>query len=89
MCIGDVLGPEMHGGEDDLTFWFMIVGGIWISDDIKGNWLHQRIWRMAVRRRIGSWDEARRILCIFPWVNALHDQSGYKLWNKMQNSGLY
>lgn len=89
LCIRDVLDSEIHGGDDDLTFWFMIVGGIWASDDIKGDWLHQRIRGMAVRRRIDSWNEARQILCMFPWANALHDKPGYKLWNKMQKAGLY
>lgn len=89
LCIRDVLDTEVHGGDDDLNFWFMIIGGIWISDSIEDDWLHQRIRRMAVRRRIDRWDEARHVLCMFPWVNTLHDQPGYKLWNEMQKAGIY
>ncbi|KAH8703375.1 hypothetical protein BGW36DRAFT_369254 [Talaromyces proteolyticus] len=86
LCLRDVMDTELHRDEDDLTLWFMIIGGIWISDGAEGGWINQRIQKMAVRRRINTWDEARRSVCMFPWVHALHDQPGCKLWSLVQNS---
>lgn len=86
LCLRDALDTETHGEEDGLILWFMVVGGIWVSNDVEGNWLYQRIWETSVRRRIDTWDEVRHIVCMFPWIHALHDQPGYELWSKIQRT---
>ena len=81
----DVLSNGMDEYENDFLFWLLIVGGIWVSSDESGDWLLPRIRIVAQRGGYDTWDEARNSICKFPWLNALHDQPGHKLWDQVHH----
>lgn len=47
------------------------------QDDI---WLIPKIKETALGHDLNTWEDTRRTLAKFPWINALHDKSGQALW---------
>ena len=84
LCLRDVLESGLDEIEDGLTFWLLILGGFWISGEEELGWAVSRLQRMASRLRITTWDEARSCLRRFPWIHAIHDKPGQKLWDQVR-----
>lgn len=84
--IRDVLKNEPTEHANDATFWLMMVGGIWVSNEADGDWIIPKIRRLAQQRKIDTWDEAVRVAYMFPWIYALHDEPARRLWTQAQRS---
>ncbi|KAL6401646.1 hypothetical protein AUP68_15523 [Ilyonectria robusta] len=80
-CFRDTLDRTSLERDNELVLWYMIIGGIWISGEVDGDWLAPRIWMVAENLGIKSWDEVRKCVGKFPWVNVLHDEPGRVLWD--------
>jgi len=84
LCLREFLDSRLDELEDEAILWLMIVGGIWISGDDDREWLAPRTRMMAQRLGIDTWDEVRSSVSKFPWINALHDEPGRSLWNRLR-----
>lgn len=74
------LEDELCDQNVEFFFWLAIIGGIWISDEADNKWIAPRIRIGAQQLGLASWEDARKIICKYPWVNGLHDQPGHMLW---------
>ncbi|KAJ5737745.1 uncharacterized protein N7483_002870 [Penicillium malachiteum] len=83
-CLQEVSRFQSYGNQDHLNFWFLMVGGIWVANDEDGDWAICTIRETTHRQGITTWNQARSILCMFPWIHGLHDQPGYDLWTRAQ-----
>jgi hypothetical protein len=63
----------------EVLLWFLFIGKTSIfkkSDDI---WLLPRVARTMQALGLGAWEDVRRMLARWPWVNTLHDKAGWVL----------
>ncbi|KAJ2896767.1 hypothetical protein MKZ38_005255 [Zalerion maritima] len=76
-----VLSSQLGDTRDTgMGLWAMCMGGIWMAGTVDLDWLFSRIWLSGERLSIQTWDDARRLLVNFPWINIVHDQPGRQLW---------
>ncbi|EHK20396.1 uncharacterized protein TRIVIDRAFT_48760 [Trichoderma virens Gv29-8] len=78
----EILDTDLEDHYPELALWLSMLGGLWASDGYDGHWLPPRIRPMAMRLDIHSWEEVYTIIDHFPWVHALHDDSGRALWDQ-------
>lgn len=83
-CLEEVADFQSYENQDYFYFWFVMISGIWVANDEDGNWATQAIRETTSRQCITTWDQARQILRMFPWVHDLHDEPGYQLWTKVK-----
>ncbi|KAJ4301484.1 hypothetical protein N0V90_003576 [Kalmusia sp. IMI 367209] len=69
-------------GEDELKLWLLMMGGVWILDDVDAEWLVPMAKEQARRMGLSRWDEAYEVLRKYPWIEALHDESGRTVWER-------
>lgn len=82
-CVKCVLDTGLEASEDEMTFWLLMLGGMWgLRDDDEG-WIISRLQGMALKLGIMTWDRAQKLLGRFPWIDAIHDQPGRKLWDQV------
>jgi hypothetical protein len=78
------LRAVLHGGLDEcdneLVFWVTFMGGIWIADDVDGDWFASSLRIQAQGLGLDNWQTVRRSLCKFPWIHGLHDDPGREFW---------
>ncbi|KAI5461788.1 hypothetical protein BGZ63DRAFT_424645 [Mariannaea sp. PMI_226] len=72
-------GPFEH--DQELLLWLMIVGGIWISGDLNGDWLLPGIRNVSRQLNIETWADCLIVITKFPWIKILHDEPGRALWD--------
>lgn len=85
-CLRDVLDSELYEHDEDAILWLMIVGGIWVSGSVDGDWITPRIRNLAQRRSVSTWDEALMYVCEFPWIYSLHNPPAHELWSRVQHA---
>ncbi|KAJ5626571.1 hypothetical protein N7528_003998 [Penicillium herquei] len=85
-CLQEVSRSQLYADQDYLTFWFLMVAGVWVSNDQDGDWAIRGMRETTTRQGITTWNQAQSILCMFPWIHRLHDQPGYDLWIQVQAS---
>ncbi|KAK2616451.1 hypothetical protein QQS21_000693 [Conoideocrella luteorostrata] len=69
--------------DDELAFWLMYMGAIWSDKGPDGEWIGVKIRNTATRLGVESWGKARDCLRRFPWIDALHDEPGLEVWNRV------
>ncbi|KAE8326024.1 hypothetical protein BDV39DRAFT_216191 [Aspergillus sergii] len=69
--------------EDSMSLWLLTLCGIWCSKDINNGLVASRIHLLAEQQGIDSWSELRGCLGTFPWIHALHDEPGHRLWDQI------
>lgn len=77
-----VLDQHLNDLPAELGLWVTMVGGIWTSA-VDGDWVLPKIWEVSQRLQLKDWNQAREHLKAFPWVKAVHEQSGRTLWSGM------
>ncbi|RYO78812.1 hypothetical protein DL766_008717 [Monosporascus sp. MC13-8B] len=85
MSLREVLDNRLDELDDGLVLWLMILGGIWTMGDVDGDWLLPKISSGARRLGLKTWDDARDIICEFPWINTLHEQPGRAVWRRVNH----
>ena len=83
LCLRDILDSRLDEYDNEFVLWLMMVGGIWISVDVDGEMLAPRTRITAQRLGIDTWDGARSSVSKLPWINALHDQPGRRVWDRL------
>ncbi|KAJ5088898.1 hypothetical protein N7456_012514 [Penicillium angulare] len=86
VCLQESSESQASENHGFLYFWFVMIAGIWVSNDEDGEWAIRRIRETTSLQSINTWDEAQRVLCMFPWVHDLHSQYGYELWSMARNA---
>ncbi|GAD98560.1 hypothetical protein FG04937.1 [Paecilomyces variotii No. 5] len=82
----DVLSSDLGEVDDNMSLWFMTIGGVWYWNDFDNVQVASRLRQLVQQRGINSWRELRSHLYEFPWIQAVHDKPGHKLWNQIQYS---
>lgn len=80
----EVLEGNVNTHHDEFIFWTMFIVGIWVLDDHDANWVVPQIYAAAQRLDLHTWVEAKSVLCKFPWLDGVHDETGSKVWNQAQ-----
>lgn len=88
-----VLQQEARGVDPCLRLWVLFLGAIWVqggdtSDDgVDEARFHAQIRDTAEQLGItgGDWTRVHEIVCVFPWVDALHNSVGRDVWTKISN----
>lgn len=83
-CLKNLLQDELRQ-DMELSFWLLMIGGIWISDEPEHKWLNPKLRATAHWLGLTCWDDVKRSVCKFPWINGLHDQLGRSLWERVQD----
>ncbi|KAF4448617.1 hypothetical protein F53441_7993 [Fusarium austroafricanum] len=81
--VKDVLGM-LDRYEDEFAFWVLILGGFLTAKDER-EWRLQKLREKAEALGIVTWDEVKMFLEKFPWLNAIHDGPGRKLWDDVSS----
>ncbi|RYO75252.1 hypothetical protein DL764_010538 [Monosporascus ibericus] len=85
MRLREVFDSGLDDLDDGLVLWLMILGSIWTTGDVDGDWLLPKISSEAQRLGLKTWDDARDIICKFPWINALHERPGRAVWRQVNH----
>ncbi|KAJ6109982.1 hypothetical protein N7486_002217 [Penicillium sp. IBT 16267x] len=85
ICLKNALQDELSRQHIEFSFWLTIIGGIWISDELESEWIALKLRNGAQRLGLTSWEDARRFVCRYPWINGLHDHPGRILWERAHN----
>ncbi|KAG5665381.1 hypothetical protein KAF25_009506 [Fusarium avenaceum] len=75
--------------EDEFALWLLVLGGISISVKDDRAWMLSGLRDKASVLGVTTWDEARRYLVKFPWINVIHDEPSQKLWEEVTQLDLY
>lgn len=87
-CVRDVLDSGcLDEHEDELAFWLLMLGGIWVSCDGNDDWLVSNLQQMGQKLGMETWAEVRNMLAKFPWIDVIHNEPGRKLWNRLCCTG--
>lgn len=83
-CLWYVLDDlSLDEDEDQLRLWVMVMGGIWIPGDDHMRLLAPRIRATAQRLQLHTWDDILGSVTKFPWIHAIHDEPGHKIWQRV------
>lgn len=67
-----------------LYFWLMFMCILSMPENEQcrdaNSLLHRRIQLLAGKLGLNDWNDVSKCLCVYPWVAALHDVPGRKLW---------
>ncbi|KAJ5215173.1 uncharacterized protein N7469_011664 [Penicillium citrinum] len=71
--------PGVQQDQQELSLWFFFIGAA--SSHLWDNpfWI-SRTTAILYGLNIDSWHGVKTVLAEFPWVNAIHDAPGHKLW---------
>lgn len=64
-----------------LRFWLFFMYGISMLRGCEDQWLAAQISALAGELGVRSWEDARQVLDLFPWIDIVHDTPGRKLWD--------
>lgn len=67
--------PELH-----LFLWFLFTSGISVLNHKNHRWLSSLIANTCERLGLDDWAAIQRQLSQFPWIFALHEDPGRRLW---------
>jgi hypothetical protein len=76
-----VLDRSLVELDDNLVLWLLVLGGIWNKYGPNGSWLIPRITKLAQSQGTSTWIEVHNAVSMYPWINALHDEPGFAVWN--------
>ena len=65
--------------DDKCALWLLVVGSIWLDDCHS---LSSKLQIVASRLGIRTWGDARATLTQFPWLSAIHDTPGSRIWDR-------
>jgi hypothetical protein len=85
VCLKNALRHERHEQNIEFSFWITLIGGIWISDEPENEWIASELRMRAQRLSLASWEDARRFVIKYPWINGLHDEPGRIFWQRAHN----
>ena len=81
-CWKEAVDNNLDGHEGSFPLWLLLVGSVWTSHHA---WLAPRLMSQARRLGLSAWEDIRRSVGNYPWLNALHDAPGRKLWDRAQS----
>lgn len=76
----EVLDEDFDSNDGDLLLWLLFIASLWFAGT-DSHWLISRIKALAVQLGIDDWSRVRDSICVFPWINVLHDQIGRGVWD--------
>lgn len=80
-------GQSFHGtsSESQETFlWFLLIGKSSIFGHWDDEWLLMKMKHVVPTLGLQTWEEMRKIVSVFPWVNSLHNETGEEVWRRYQ-----
>lgn len=77
-----VLESDLFDGENDLRFWLLMMGGVWVADEEGAGWLMPMMHAQTRKMRLHSWNEAREVVERFPWIGVLYDAPVKIFWER-------
>ncbi|OAG10003.1 uncharacterized protein CC84DRAFT_459240 [Paraphaeosphaeria sporulosa] len=77
-----VLESDILDGENELRFWLLMMGGVWVADNEDVEWLVLVKHAQTRKMGLGSWSEAKQIVEMWPWIGRLHDAPGKLFWDR-------
>ncbi|KIL95496.1 hypothetical protein FAVG1_00233 [Fusarium avenaceum] len=69
--------------EDEFALWVLVLGGISVLGKDDRAWILSGLRDKASVLGVTTWNEARKCLVKFPWINVIHDEPSRKLWDEM------
>ncbi|KAF1979765.1 hypothetical protein BU23DRAFT_496621 [Bimuria novae-zelandiae CBS 107.79] len=79
-CLKEAVMLSLDEEHDGIVLWLLFLGGISVLGDMQDAWLGTRIRHILARLGIKGWTEVRRHLVQYPWISAVHDDGGKRLW---------
>lgn len=67
--------------DQEVLLWLLFIGRVSIFTQTDDSWLIPKTKSTVQALALQSWEDARRILAKFPWVDDLHDKAGQTLWH--------
>lgn len=90
--LSELVRSVAQGYTDDNTesqkilLWLLFIGTpsifTQLDDDV---WLIPKTAQTMNTLGLYTWEDVRRTLIVFPWVNAFHDQAGKTLWHRLSS----
>ncbi|KAI0122533.1 hypothetical protein F4814DRAFT_409045 [Daldinia grandis] len=69
----------------EALLWALLMAEITIFTRSEDERLTQRIRQIVLSLGLQSWDDVRKILSKFPWIDALHDKPGRLVWSRLKD----
>ncbi|GFF88991.1 hypothetical protein IFM53868_05688 [Aspergillus udagawae] len=79
-----VTASESLDSDPALLLWILFIGGISVLDIKDCRWLSPLIADLCERLELDSWVVIQRQLSQFPWIFALHEAPGCRLWKDVR-----
>lgn len=67
--------------DQGVLLWLLCLGRYTIFTQTDDSWLIPKVKSAVEALALRSWEDARRTLAKFPWVDDLHDKAGQSLWD--------
>lgn len=71
----------------ELLTWILVVGGIASKNAPERIWFVAALGRLTATVRISKWEELKRVVMSFLWVESACDSAGQALWNEILDLG--
>jgi hypothetical protein len=78
----NIVESDLLEGEDELRFWLLMLGGVWVADDDHVEWLMPMMFTQTRKMQLWSWSKAKEVLDRWPWIGGLHDGPGRMVWER-------
>ncbi|KAH7022070.1 hypothetical protein EDB80DRAFT_1270 [Ilyonectria destructans] len=72
--------------DQEVLLWLLFVGRVSIFTQTDDSWLIPKVKTTVEALALQSWEDVRRTLAKFPWVDDLHDKAGQSLWQNSTTS---
>ncbi|KAL4867502.1 hypothetical protein BDV12DRAFT_120242 [Aspergillus spectabilis] len=75
------IASEFSDSNPPLLLWMLFIGGISVLNLKDHPWLSRLITNTCERLELDTWADIQRRLSQFPWIFALHEAPGRRLWD--------
>ncbi|KAF4501471.1 double substrate-specificity short chain dehydrogenase reductase 2 [Fusarium agapanthi] len=82
--VKEAIESKLNEDEDEFRFWLLILGGISVPARDGREWLVEALREQASLLGIMTWEQVKECLVRVPWMDAIHDQPGRKLWDQVR-----
>lgn len=85
--LSELIHNETSLGADpetrELYLWLLFIGGaVMLQDPSHDVWLLPRMWETMQALRLHTWDDTRRVLLRFPWINDFYGEKASSLYTR-------
>ncbi|KZL71020.1 hypothetical protein CT0861_10081 [Colletotrichum tofieldiae] len=66
------------------SIWLLMIGAISVFERKEDIWLLPALVRVSELMHLKTWDAMRNELKEYPWIRAIHNEQGKRVWDKVQ-----